>query len=132
MAITKDFNRQCVMSALVTIKFGDVAGNSGVDLAAIAMPPNAIVIGGAVTTKVAFNSATSDVIDVGDAVSQNRYLNDGSIHAAGIVPLVPTGYVHPGGDLTVRWVGVGAVPTAGEAQVRVDYVIVGRGEYTQD
>lgn len=132
MAITKDFNRQCVMSALVTIKFGDVAGSSGVDLAAVAMPPNAIVVGGAVVVKTAFNSATSDVIDVGDAVTQNRYLNDGNIHTTGVVALVPTGYVHPGGDLTVRWVGVSTVPTAGEVQLRVDYIVAGRGEFTQD
>lgn len=131
MAITKDFNRQCVMSALLTINFGDLAGTSGTDVAAIELPPNAIVTGGAVVVKTAFNSATSDVIDIGDAGSQNRYLNDGNIHATGVVALVPTGYLHTGGDLTVRWVGVGAVPTAGQVQIRVDYVQVGRAEYTQ-
>lgn len=75
MAITKDFNRQCVMSALLTINFGDLAGLSGTDVGAVSLPPNAIVTGGAVVVKTAFNSATSDVIDVGDSVSQNRYLN---------------------------------------------------------
>lgn len=132
MAIIKDFNRQCVMSALLTVKFGDLAGSSGADVPAFSMPPNAIIVGGAVVVKTAFNSATSDVIDVGDAASQNRYLNDGNIHATGVVALVPTGYIHTGGDLTVRWVGVGAVPTAGEVQIRVDYIIAGRGEFTQD
>lgn len=132
MAITKDFNRQCVMSALLTVKFSDLTGSSGVDLAAFSMPPNAIVTGGTINVKTAFNSATSDVIDVGDSVSQNRYLNDGNIHATGLVALVPTGYVHPGGDLTVRWTGVGTAPTAGEVLIRIDYVVVGRGEFTQD
>ena len=132
MAITKDFNRQCVMSALLTINFGDLAGLSGTDVGAVSLPPNAIVTGGAVVVKTALNSATSDVIDVGDSVSQNRYLNDGNIHATGVVALVPTGYVHAGGDLTVRWVGVGAVPTTGQLQLRVDYIQVGRSEYTQD
>ena len=132
MAITKDFNRQCVMSALLTINFGDLAGLSGTDVGAVSLPPNAIVTGGAVVVKTAFNSATSDVIDVGDSVSQNRYLNDGNIHATGVVALVPTGYVHAGGDLTVRWVGVGAVPTTGQLQLRVDYIQVGRSEYTRD
>ena len=131
MAITKDFNRQCVMSAILTIGFADLLGTSGTDLGAIELPPNAIVTGGAVVTKTAMNSGTSDVLDIGDAGSQNRYLNDGNIHATGIVPLVPTGYVHPGGNLTVRWVGAGAAPTAGSVQIRVDYVQVGRGEYTQ-
>ena len=132
MAITKDFNRQSPISALLTVKFGDLAGLSGTDVGAVSLPPGAIVTSGAVVVKTAFNSATSDVLDVGDAASQNRYLNDGNIHSIGIVALVPTGYVHTGGDLTVRWVGVGAVPTAGEAQIRVDYVITGRGEFTQD
>lgn len=127
--IKKDFNRQSVIVAMVAISFADLA--SGVDLAAIELPPNAIVLGGDVTVTEAFNSATTDVIDVGDSVSQNRYLNDGNIHAAGRVALVPTGYVHPGGDLTVRWVGAGAAPTAGTARLTVQYVVQGRSNSTQ-
>lgn len=141
MAITKDINRQCVMSALLTLDFGvggNMAGLSGSAQAAFSMPPNCIVTGGAVVTRTAVNSATSDVISVGDALSANRYLNAANIHAAGISALVPTGYLTPGstpsssGDITVTWTGVGAAPTVGQVQVRVDYVQVGRGEYTQD
>ena len=141
MAITKDINRQCVMSALLTLDFtsaGNMVGASGVAQAAFSMPPNCIVTGGAVVTRTAVNSATSDVLSVGDAGSANRYLSASSIHATGIAALVPTGYLTPGntpsasGDITVTWTGVGAVPTAGSVQVRVDFVQVGRGEYTQD
>ena len=111
-----------------------LAGQHAADRIAQFVQPGTLgqVTGGAVVVKTAFNSATSDVIDVGDSVSQNRYLNDGNIHATGVVALVPTGYVHAGGDLTVRWVGVGAVPTTGQLQLRVDYIQVGRSEYTQD
>lgn len=133
MAITKDFNRQCVMSALLTINFGDVAGLSGTDVAAVSLPPNSIVTGGAIVKRTVFNSGTSDTLSVGDAGSATRYLGATDVKTAtGIVALVPTGYLHPGGDLTVRWTGVGAVPTTGQVQLRVDYIQVGRAEYTQD
>lgn len=143
MAITKDINRQCVMSALLTLDFTAATGNmvgvaSGVAQAAFSMPPNCIVTGGSVVTRTAVNSATSDVLSVGDAGLATRYLSASNIHATGIAALVPTGYLTPGntpsasGDITVTWTGVGAVPTAGSVQVRVDYVQVGRGEYTQD
>ena len=139
MPITKDFNRQCVMSALVTINFSDLAGTSGTDVAAISMPPNAIVVGGAIVKRVVFNSGTSDTLSVGDAGSATRYLGATDVKTAtGLVALVPTGYLLPGttasasNDITVRWTGVGAVPTTGQVQLRVDYVQVGRGEYTQD
>lgn len=133
MAITKDFNRQCIMSALVTINYSDLTGTSGTDVAAVSLPPNAIVVGGAINKTVVFNSETSDTLSVGDAGSATRYLGATDVDAAtGLVALVPTGYVHTGGDLTVRWTGVGAAPTTGQIQLRVDYIQVGRAEYTQD
>lgn len=128
MAITKDINRQCVSVAMVDINFGDLT--SGADAAAITLPPNAIVVGGAVTVVTAFNSATSDVMDVGDAGSENRYLNDANIHTAGRTALVPTGYIHTGGDITVRWVGVSTAPSAGKVRLEVQYIQSGRAEAT--
>lgn len=129
MAITKDYNRQGVIVAMVDINLADVT--TGVDVAAIELPPNAIIVGGDVTTTEAWNSTTSDVLDVGDAVSQNRYLNDGNIRAlAARVALVPTGYVHTGGDITVRWVSGGGTPTTGKARLTVHYVVQGRSSAT--
>lgn len=129
MAITKDFNRQCISVATVTIKLADVTSAS--DVAAIDLPPNAVVVGGDVVTTEAWDSTTSDVLDVGDAASQNRYLNDGNIRAlAARVALVPTGYVHTGGALTVRWTSGGGTPTTGKARLTVHYIIQGRSEAT--
>src|SRR5574340_224505 len=110
---------------MLTIMAADLA--SGVDVNALELPGGAVITGGDVTVITPFNSATSDVLDVGDGVSQNRYLNDANIHVAGRTPLVPTGYVMPNiGDMTVRWTGVGTAPTAGEVRLTVEYVVEGR------
>lgn len=131
MAITKDVNRQAPKVAIVNINLADVT--SGVDVAAISLPPNSVVLSGSLVTTEAWNSTTSDVFDVGDAGSQNRYLNDGNIRAlAANVALVPTGYVHTGGDLTVRWVSGGGTPTTGKLRLTVQYVQIGRGDSTFD
>lgn len=131
MAITKDFNRQCPMVAMVNINLADVT--SATDLAAITLPPNSIVLSGELVTTQAWDSTSTDVMDVGDSASQNRYLNDGNIRTlAARVALVPTGYVHPGGDITVRWTSGGGTPTTGKVRLSVTYVQIGRAEYTQD
>ena len=131
MAITKDFNRQCPMVAMVNINLADVT--SATDLAAITLPPNSIVLSGELVTTQAWDTTSTDVMDVGDSASQNRYLNDGNIRTlAARVALVPTGFVHPGGDITVRWTSGGGTPTTGKVRLSVTYVQIGRAEYTQD
>lgn len=130
MPITKNPNRQDVLVAMVEIDFDDVV--SGVDQAAVELPGGAIVVGGDVTVITPFNAGTSDVLDVGDGVSQNRYLNDANIHAAGRAALVPTGYVMPQiGNMTVRWTGVGGAPTAGKVRLSVHYVVEKRAHTSQ-
>lgn len=133
MPITKNAGRQEIALAYVDINFSDLAGSSGADVNALEVPPGAVVVGGAVTTLTAFNSATSDVLDVGDSGSQLRYLNDTNIHATGRAALVPTGYTHTAStrNITVRWVGVGAVPTAGKCRLEVQYYVENRANFTQ-
>lgn len=129
MTITKDFNRQAPIVAMVEFSIADIA--AGVAAPAIDLPPNAIVLSGDVTTLEAWNSTSTDVIDVGDAASANRYLNDGNFRAlAARVPLVPTGYVHTGGPLTVLWASGGGSPDTGKARLTVEYVIKGRSDAT--
>lgn len=128
MAITANAGRQCLEVAYVDFSLADLV--SGTDINAIELPPNAVIVAGAVYTSVAFNSGSGDVIDVGDSVSQNRYLNDASIAAIGVDALVPTGYVHTGGWVTVRWTGTGTAATAGTARLVVQYYVVGRAETT--
>ncbi|MCP5307520.1 MAG: hypothetical protein H6953_19090 [Chromatiaceae bacterium] len=129
MPITKNANVQSIESKHVYINLADVA--TGVDQAAIDLPPNAVVTGGAVVTETAWNSTSTDVISVGDSASYNRYLSAGNFRAAAaFVPLVPTGFIHPGGSITVRWVSGGGTPTTGKSRVRVDYTIIGQATAT--
>jgi hypothetical protein len=129
MAITKNVSRQELLVAYVDINLADVV--SAADGAAIDLPPNAVIVSGNIVTTEAWNSTSTDVFDVGDAVSQNRYLNDGNIRSlAADVPLVPTGYEHPGGALTVRWTSGGGSPSTGKARLTVMYYIAGRAETT--
>ena len=127
MAITKNPATQCVQTKIVDIYLANLA--SGTDVAAMDLPPNAVIISGSLTTTEAWNSTTSDVMDVGDAGSQNRYLNDGNIRSlAAHVALVPTGFIHTGGALTVRWVSGGGTPTTGAVRLAVQYLIIGRAD----
>ena len=117
------------------IVLADVAGKSGTDLACgIKLPLGAMVTGGRLITTEAWNSTTSDVLDVGDAGSQNRYLNDGNIRALGaVVALVPTGYVYPApAELTVRWASGGGTPTTGKVKLVVEYVVARRATHVHE
>lgn len=131
MAITKDALVQNVVHKFVTINLADVT--TGTDFAAIDIPPNSVILSGSLYTTEAWNSTTSDVMDVGDSASQNRYLNDGNIRSlAAMVALVPTGFVHPGGSLTVRWVSGGGTPTTGKVRLGVSYAQIGQGAGTYE
>ena len=131
MPITKNSARQCPVVAHVDINLADLV--SGTDLQAIELPLNAVVIDGGITVTEVFNSTTSDVIDVGDATSQNRYLNDGNLRTLARIPLVPTGFKTTTSErnITVRWVSGGGTPTTGKARLDVTYYVVGRSEFSQ-
>jgi hypothetical protein len=132
MAITKNAGRQELVTAYVDINLADLT--SAADVAAIALPVNAVIVSGSLTTTEAWDSTTSDVMDVGDATTQNRYLNDGNIRAlAAHVALVPTGFVHTSTqpNLTVRWTSGGGTPTTGKVRLAVTYYVKGRSAFTQ-
>ncbi|GAA5785665.1 hypothetical protein [Chitiniphilus shinanonensis] len=129
MAIIKKAGRQHVASAEVIITAAGLV--SGQAYHAIDTLQGTEIIGGEVVVVTPFNSATTDVIDIGAGATGSRYLNDGNIHAAGRVPLVPTGYRHAGGEpITVTWVGTGAAPTAGEVRLVIQYIEQDREHFT--
>src|SRR5476649_1880183 len=129
MTIKINSDRQQLLVATVTINAADVA--SGVNQAAINLPPNAVIFAGTSFTTQAWNSGTSDVLNVGDAASANRYLAAGNIRAANaLVPLVATGLQHAGDALTLNWTGVGAPPTTGSTIITVLYYVLGRANLT--
>lgn len=130
MTIKKNSGRQELIVATLDFAFSDLT--SGADLPAIDLPHNAVVTGGDVVVTTAFNSATSDVLDVGDSASENRYLNDANLASAGRTALAPTGYVVPNdSSITVRWVGTGTAPTAGAARLTVHYYVKNRAAFSQ-
>ncbi|HZX81036.1 MAG TPA: hypothetical protein VFE72_08815 [Lysobacter sp.] len=107
------------------------ANNNVVD---IALPLDAEVIGGHINVTEAFNAATTDVLDVGDSASANRYGNDVNLKAVGRTALTPTGFVTTTSNKVLRLTRVptGAKTAVGTLRVFVQTVTLGRSVYTQD
>lgn len=122
--------RQYPLFAEATINFDQIA-DTGVAVAAIKLPVNAIVVGGAVVVDTAFNTGTTAVLDVGDSTTGNRYKNDVDLKTAGYTALVPTGYVSDGADILVTPALVGTAATQGKVRVIVEYIISGRAHEVQ-
>lgn len=133
MAITKNRGRQTAIEAYVDVSFADLAGLSGAATVAIDLPVGAQVVGGDLVVDTAFNSVTSDVITVGDALSAARYLGSTSIAATGRTALVPTGYraLSTSNQIKVTWTGVGTAPSAGQIRLRVAYIVNKRASFSQ-
>jgi len=130
MTITKDCNRQDLKIAWVDINMSDLVSGTA-SAVVMDIPPNAVIWGGQLITTEAWNSTTSDVLDVGDATSATRYLTDGDIRAlAARVPLVPTGFLSTGEGLKVLWTSGGGTPTTGKVRLEVAYYIQGRADST--
>lgn len=132
MTITKNSGRQELILAWVDINLADLTTNVAAN--AINLPPNAVVSSGKLVTTEAWNSTSSDVMDVGDVTSAVRYLTDGNIRAlAANVALVPTGYIHTPTEnwLTVTWTSGGGTPTTGKVRLEVLYYVKGRVAFSQ-
>ena len=91
---------------------------------AIPLPIGATVIGGSVTTDVAFDAA-SYTVKVGDSASAARYLGATDKKGLGTTALVPTGYVGDGEDVQVT-ITSADVCTTGKMTVRVGFTVANR------
>lgn len=132
MPITKQSGRQELIVATVDINLADVVSN--VAQAAIDLPANAVLVDGSLVTTEAWNSTTSDVMDVGDVTTPTRYLTDGNIRALNArVPLVMTGFTHTNTEksLNVTWTSGGGTPTTGKVRLEVRYYVKGRATFAQ-
>lgn len=129
-SITKDNNVTGTLVRTVTFSFGDLNEDTSYDV--MDLPANSVILSGSFYTTVAWDSTTSDVIDLGDAGSATRYLSNGNIRAAAaLVPLVPTGFVHTGGPLKVVWTaGTADTATTGTVRLIVEYVVLGKADAT--
>lgn len=123
--------RQHALFAEVTVDFSNVV-DTAVSVPAIQLPYGAQVVGGSVVVDVALNGTSTSVLDVGDALVTNRYLNDANLKAVGRTALVPTGFVSEGGPIWITPVHAGGTaPTAGRFRVLVEYVIANRATDNQ-
>lgn len=129
-ALTLNRGRQNRLVAEQAFTFENLA-DTGVGVVAVKLPVGAVVIGGGVVVDTAFNTATSAVLDVGDATTANRYKDDVDLKTAGYTALVPTGYVSDGSDIVVTPALVGTAATAGAGRLVVEYYIQGRAQEVQ-
>lgn len=130
MTIVKDFSRQKLNVAIFDILMSDLtsAEQSGV---VIDMPVGSVISFGDLVTTQAWNSTSTDVIDVGDATSATRYVTDANIRAlAARVALVPTGFVSTGEGLRVTWTSGGGTPSTGKTRLMVGYYTIGKEDTT--
>lgn len=112
-----------------TDNFGS-SNTSATTVAVVPLPPNSVVVGGAVTRTEAFDAATYNVT-VGDATTSDRYLGTTDVKAVGSTALVPTGYINTTGENVELTFTAADVCTTGSAMVRVDYIVLDRATEVQ-
>jgi hypothetical protein len=123
---TFNFNDTMVDINGASQDFGAAAIRSNIDLNAIPLPPNAVVIGGDLTVETAFVGPTAATLSVGDSGSATRYGSAIDLKTAARTPLPLTGFRGNGENVYLRLNTTVAVATAGKATVRVQYIISGR------
>ena len=123
-AVKRKSGRQSVRWAYLDVVLANAA--TGTDVEMIELPQGAIVVDGFVSVTEVYNSTSSDVLDIGDSGSENRYKNDVNLQALGLTALVPTGYVYTAPTrITARWVSGGGTPTTGAYTLAVAYIVKG-------
>lgn len=129
MAIASvDRNHGTQYPLVATQDFSYAQLTSGSAVGAIKLPYGARVIGGGVLITTAFNSATSDKIDIGDGGDPDRYTStEITASSTGWTALTLSGYKYTQTDyVDITWTGTGTAPSAGAGTLIVMYVIDGR------
>lgn len=131
MAIEKNYSRQGVIAAEVVIALDDFTGAA--EQAAIQLPAGAVIVGGSAFVTTAFDAGTTATLTVGDADDKDRYTSAAlDVSAEGAEALGPTGYAMPvEGDLLVTYASTGSAATEGELRLVIQYIVLGRTEFTQ-
>lgn len=132
MAIEESVGRQYTLVAgPVDVLFSDVVSGVASDIGNI--PGKAIITGGFINVVTAFDSATTDVVDIGRTDDPNAYTaTPVDLQTTGVTALDVTGEEITGKqDFGVTWTGVGTAPTQGEFYVVIEYIIRDRGNEVQ-
>lgn len=93
------------------------------------LPPNAVVIGGALVVEVA-SDATTATLAIGDSALATRYLAATDLKTLARTALTITGYRGVGEDVRFTFAGTG-VPTTGRFAVHVMYYVVDKANENQ-
>lgn len=128
----EDCNRQNPVAFIGEYSLADFTDNS--NTINIALPQGAVITRGSVTVTDNSDAGTTDVLDVGYTGTLNAYKNDIDLKTAALTALVPTGYKHTSSTpaLILTRVPVGTAATGLEVRVEFEYLVVGKGDLTQD
>lgn len=97
----------------------------------IALPPNAVVVGGDMTVDTASDDSSTSTVAVGDSASSTRYLAATSIKSTGRTALTLTGFRGAGEDIRITFANAGGNATVGTVSLRVLYIVQNRTNETQ-
>ncbi len=88
------------------------------------LPAEAKIVNFKFHVKTAFNAGTSNVVDLGDGTTANRFVNDAAVGSAGLVLLATADDAVLSAETDIRGVYVpgGTAPTAGHVVITVEYV----------
>lgn len=132
MAFTKSDARQYPLVAEAAVTYDELT--SGVALSLIDLPQGSVVTGGFIVVDTVWNSATSDVLDLGDATDDDEYTaTQVNLTALGATELTITGFETTSSEpaIVATWTGVGAAPSTGALRVVVEYIVSGRHNENQ-
>lgn len=131
MTIAKNSGRQYPLATRVAFALADF-GASGVAEAAVVLPSNAIVVGGYLQIVTAFDSGTSDSIEIGITADTDEYLTATDAQAIAVTALVPSAYKHVASDpVVLELTSVGTAATVGDGYLYIEYIIEDRATELQ-
>lgn len=125
-ALTVPQTRQSALVAIADFDASDFVTDVG--KAVFALPQNAVVLGGEVTTHNVITGSSTVELEIGDSVSKARYLASVDVKSAVISsPLLVTGYrvVNATRDLLLEIDAAGTI-VSGDGQILLIYAVVGR------
>lgn len=124
MSFVRSNERQYPLTAVLDLGPADFGA---ADRGQISLPPNALLTGITAVTVTAFNSATTAVLDIGDAAGATSLATNIDIRTAGAETVPLQGKFYPSGDTLLFTLSqTGAAATAGRLLVTATYVILNR------
>ena len=131
MAITAAQSTQYPVVASVSFTYADLTSGTVEDLCQI--PAGATVVGGEIIVDTAWDSGTSDTLDIGDGDDDDRYTSTIiNLQTATRTALTLTGYKYTETDtIDGTPTSAGTAATAGAARINIMYVVEDRGHEVQ-